>query len=317
MKPNRRYDERHNDDELQKRIQNAFNPITSNDELNSTTLHAVMQKAAQAQEASLENRSAKAQSKAGHSMQGSSSAKQTPFSKRPLPSKPSLLDRLFSRRLIPLAACLLVVLVAFIGGYQLYFTPTAAISVDVNPSVELEINRFDRVISANAYNDDGQQVIDTVDVQNKTYEEALDILLANSTIQDLLNQGELLSLSVACDDDTQSSTILSALETCAALHQNAYCHRADTSEVEAAHHAGMSFGKYQAYLAARESGADITEEDACHMTMRELHDAAGASEESGHASDVASVSGESEGVSDNRDNRGAGHQHHRGAESAE
>ena len=51
------------------------------------------------------------------------------------------------------AVCLLFFMV---GGHWLYFTPTARISIDVNPSIELEINRFDKVVSVDAYNDDGR-----------------------------------------------------------------------------------------------------------------------------------------------------------------
>lgn len=48
-------------------------------------------------------------------------------------------------------ACLL-----FVGSSaMLYFTPTAVVSVDINPSLEMEINRFDRVMDVNGYNEDG------------------------------------------------------------------------------------------------------------------------------------------------------------------
>ena len=45
------------------------------------------------------------------------------------------------RRLVPALACLMVAL-GGLGG--LYFTPTSVISIDVNPSLELSVNRFDR-----------------------------------------------------------------------------------------------------------------------------------------------------------------------------
>lgn len=44
--------------------------------------------------------------------------------------------------LIP-AACMLFIFI----GYQIYFTPTLAISIDINPSIEMEVNRFDKVIA--------------------------------------------------------------------------------------------------------------------------------------------------------------------------
>ena len=44
------------------------------------------------------------------------------------------------RRMLMAAACLLLLLIG-VGGYQIYFTPTAAISIDINPSIELGVNR--------------------------------------------------------------------------------------------------------------------------------------------------------------------------------
>ena len=49
------------------------------------------------------------------------------------------------------------------GGTWLYFTPTMEISVDINPSIELGVNRFDRVISVDGYNEDGQALAQLLD----------------------------------------------------------------------------------------------------------------------------------------------------------
>ena len=54
------------------------------------------------------------------------------------------------RAIAAAAACLLVLLGA--GGYYALLVPVSAISVDVNPSLELSLNRLDRVISVEAFN---------------------------------------------------------------------------------------------------------------------------------------------------------------------
>ena len=89
------------------------------------------------------------------------------------------------RRLTPLrqlrpalaAACLLLVLC--LGGSYLYFTPTAFLSVDINPSLELGINRFDRVVSVEAYNEDGQALSDTLEIKYLDYRDALEQIINN------------------------------------------------------------------------------------------------------------------------------------------
>ena len=57
------------------------------------------------------------------------------------------------RKFAAAAVCSLAVFIG--GGSWLFFTPTAFISVDVNPSLELGINRFDRIVSVTGYNEDG------------------------------------------------------------------------------------------------------------------------------------------------------------------
>ena len=60
------------------------------------------------------------------------------------------------RRAAVLAAGL--VLLCFIGGSWIFMTPTAYISIDINPSLELGINRFDRIVSVDGYNEDGDDL---------------------------------------------------------------------------------------------------------------------------------------------------------------
>mgnify|MGYP006964182038 CR=1 FL=1 len=57
------------------------------------------------------------------------------------------------KRVLSVAACLLLL---FLGGRQFYFIPTVKISIDINPSMELGVNRFDRIVSVEGYNDDGK-----------------------------------------------------------------------------------------------------------------------------------------------------------------
>ena len=45
-----------------------------------------------------------------------------------------------------LASAFACVALLLFGGYWLYFTPTVEISIDVNPSIELGVNRFNRIV---------------------------------------------------------------------------------------------------------------------------------------------------------------------------
>ena len=53
--------------------------------------------------------------------------------------------------------------------YQFVFVPVNIISLDINPSIELGVNRMGYVIDAKAYNEDGEILLDNVDVGYKKY----------------------------------------------------------------------------------------------------------------------------------------------------
>ena len=114
-------------------------------------------------------------------------------------------------------ACLLLLL---LGGRRLYFTPTAEISIDINPSIELSVNRFDRVIAVDGFNQDGQDLSDALDIKHRHYLEAVEQVLHYDSIAALLSGGEVLTITVAGQDNRQSAKILSCVETCTAGQSN-------------------------------------------------------------------------------------------------
>lgn len=170
------------------------------------------------------------------------------------------------------AAACVCFLFLLIGGRWLYFTPTAEISIDINPSLELSINRFDRVISLNSFNRDGQKLLDTLDIKYKNYTDAVEIILEHENIAALLSNNEIMTITVTGPDGAQSAKILSNLESCTAAHKNTHCYSASPDDAEAAHEAGLSCGKYRAYLELKELDPDITPEAVQNMTMREIQD---------------------------------------------
>ena len=78
-----------------------------------------------------------------------------------------------ARRMAAAFACLALV-VAGGTGYWAYFSPTCAISIDINPSVELAVNRFDKVISVDGIGKDGDALAESLDVRFLNYADALD-----------------------------------------------------------------------------------------------------------------------------------------------
>ena len=170
-----------------------------------------------------------------------------------------------------LACCtLLLLVVCGVGAVHIYQTPVSYISVDINPSVELALNRFDRVVDATAYNDDGAQILQTLDLNHKRYTEAVELLLSDESFQRYLSQDSLLSFTVVSDKE---AALLAGIQQCQGYAQaNAVCHSANAQLVEDAHHSGLSFGKYQAFLELSQYDKTITAEDCKNLSMGQIRD---------------------------------------------
>ena len=107
----------------------------------------------------------------------------------------------FKIRWVAVAAAALVVIVfAVFFSYNLYHAETAVLDIDVNPSIEITLNRFGRVIAANAYNEEGEQLLESVPLLNKTYEEALEILIDKMVQRGDIQDAGLFSATLQTDD---------------------------------------------------------------------------------------------------------------------
>ncbi len=169
---------------------------------------------------------------------------------------------------LSLAACMLCLL---LGGW-VYFTPTAAISLDINPSVELEVNRFDRVVSVTGYNLEGAALADTLDLRFKSCDDAVEKILASDAVSQLLSQDEVMTLTVVGENEDQTQRLLTRLEADTEQEENVYCYHADAQAVQQAHDHGLSYGKYRAYSELQALDPSVTPEDVKDMTMCQIRE---------------------------------------------
>lgn len=173
--------------------------------------------------------------------------------------------------LVAAVACALVLLSGG-GAYCAYAVPVAAISMDVNPSVQLEVNLLDRVIRATGYNDDGIALLDGLDLTHMAYPDALNALLEDETLAACLQAGEELVITVVSGSEQRSAAIQSCIVARTGIApEQIHCsgHREDIAD---AHAAGLSCGKYQAYLAWLALDPTVTVEDVQGLTMREIRE---------------------------------------------
>ena len=66
--------------------------------------------------------------------------------------------------------------------------------------------------------------------------------------------------------------LLAGLEGCAAGRKNTFCCAAQPEEVALAHEAGLSYGKYRAFLEAQALDPSLTPQEVQGMSMREIRE---------------------------------------------
>ena len=186
-------------------------------------------------------------------------------SPRPSRSRPARRSRLL------LAACLVV---AAVGAGLLGLAvaiPTAYVDIDVNPSIELGLNRFDRVVSARGLNEDGEDVLAATDVTWLGYEDAVGVLVEGMEAAGYLTADSAVSVTVSCGDDAQYGAIEDASHRClGASAAEVSCSHASEEERRSAHEEGLGVGKWRVWRELADAGSDLTAEDAADMSMREL-----------------------------------------------
>jgi len=81
----------------------------------------------------------------------------------------------FTRKITAFAASAAALVVLGVGSWA-YASPYTYVSLDVNPSIEYTVNRFDRVLRVKAVNDDGEEILKKIsldNLDNKTIQVAL------------------------------------------------------------------------------------------------------------------------------------------------
>lgn len=177
----------------------------------------------------------------------------------------------FRRIAAAVAACLVLVAVGF-GGFA-YATPTARVGIDVNPSLELGVNRFGLVVETKALNDDGRALLDAVPLTGLAYADALAALTESDAFAPYSQEDSYIEISVTTNNEEQAQQLRT--ESDARLQQlpcHGSCHAVDEATSEAAAAAGMGVGRYRAALELMELDSSVTLEECATLSMHELRE---------------------------------------------
>lgn len=170
-----------------------------------------------------------------------------------------------------LAMACLALLLLVCAGYFSYYTPVAAVSVDINPSLELDVNLYDRVIRITGYNEEGEGLAETLSVLHMNYSDAINAILESDPVVSYLQKDELLEVTVSGNDE-KSEAISHCISSQTAVEaENVHCCKS-SEDAAKAHAAGFSLGKYRAFLELQKLDPSVEVESVRGLTMRQIRD---------------------------------------------
>lgn len=118
--------------------------------------------------------------------------------------------RIYEMRKFAIAACIALLLIG--GGGFAYATPVSYLGVDINPSVELGVNSLGLVVEVISYNDDGNAVIEGLDLENMKVRDAVKLIVATAVDQGFLKKDMDVQLTAVEDDQDKANKLLKDAE---------------------------------------------------------------------------------------------------------
>ena len=159
------------------------------------------------------------------------------------------------------AVCGMLLLVTGIGGFWWMQTPVSYVSIDVNPSVELALNRFDRVVSAKAYNPEGEEILRELSLKGKKYIEAIDAVVESRVMKRYLTRQAEIVFTVAADGYRENEIEKGVSHCQGHISQSSHSLVTDLKTAAQAHVQGL-LSQYD---------STVTVEECRHMSMGEIH----------------------------------------------
>lgn len=184
----------------------------------------------------------------------------------------------FRKYAVTFASAILLILAGFFS-YDLYFSEAFYLDLDVNPSIELTLNRLDRVIATNAYNEDGELILSKVSINNKTYKEALKILIDEMIEQGYIEDSTSFYATLQTDKIKNDRDLLNELKqyidtvlvsNSKAVEQNIF--EVDSKTKSASHALHLSPAKYLAITELQSLDPTATFEHCRDHSISEIHD---------------------------------------------
>lgn len=154
----------------------------------------------------------------------------------------------------------------------------ALVSVDINPSIEFEINENNEIISANCYNNEGQDIIDSLDFRGMVLQQGINEVVAAAKELGYINEDVNIVLvsGTLYGDDTDNSyaaqlkKVLEGLQPTSGEASIMAVYVEDSSVFDLAQENDISIGKALLYQYALAQGLNISLSDIKSSSITQL-----------------------------------------------
>lgn len=177
-----------------------------------------------------------------------------------------------------IAACLAFFFLLTFTGYRQYYNPQSVVSLDVNPSIELEINRFNRIVSVHAYNKEGEKILEHNPVVNWKLDAALEQLFTGG-LSFYLKDSPYVAFSIQSGNTEAEKKLKQEIVAAAELilktdantgNVQVEYYEVDEETLEYAHSHHITAGKYKILQELQEVYPEMELEEYSHCSVGEL-----------------------------------------------
>ena len=193
--------------------------------------------------------------------------------------KPAGINTRMLARVSSMAAGAILVMGVSFGAYS-YTVPYSLVDVDINPSIEITTNIYDRIIKTEALNEDGQKLLLTGSLKHSSLDEGITVILNNAVQQGYL-KGETAEnavvFTIISKDVKKSEKLQKGLETAATTELKAkgvvselVVGKASQQEHDSAREIGLTPGKLNLIEKAIEAEPGLKLEDLKDAPVRDI-----------------------------------------------
>lgn len=163
----------------------------------------------------------------------------------------------------------------------------AYICVDINPSIELSIDKNDRIAEAKPLNSDARALLNGINLSKMSVSDALEIIIDRSDNRGFLNteSENMVLISASLNKNAKPNALKKLENVINTINRQAKDHRGknisveiiriEPEECEVSRKNDISMGRYALYSRARENGVDLSIEEAKNIDVlsawRELY----------------------------------------------